>query len=114
MSIRNLLGALTVISTFAYCTPKLSKEITKSSEPSSHTNSSNITINRSAQEFEKGKLLMNQSCAGCHVLFDPKDYSVVEWEKILEKMIPKARLANEDAELVRDYIIAHSNDYNQK
>lgn len=99
------------ILTFAYCTPRISSEITKKDEPPKMETVTVNEISRTSEEFEKGKMIMTQSCKGCHILFDPIDFTVKDWEPILKVMIPKARLTGEDAELVRDYIIAHAKDY---
>lgn len=105
---------ITSIAIFAYCTPKVGKEITKSETTTELKKVESVTvpeITRTVEEFEQGKLLMSQKCSKCHVLFDPIDYTLDEWEKILKIMIPKARLSEEDGALVRDYIIAHAKDY---
>lgn len=112
MNIKSILLASSLVCAFAYCSPKVSKEVVKTQQPEPAPEVTYQTIKRSSEEFEQGKVLMTQSCGRCHILFEPKDYTVKEWDKILERMIPKARLADENAALVRDYIIAHAKDYN--
>lgn len=88
---------------FAYCTPKIGKDLTKTQEYAP-TAAATFTD----EELETGNQLMRTSCAKCHVLFEPKDFTTTEWEEILKSMLPKARLSGRDAELVKAYIMKNA------
>lgn len=87
--------SLALMSCFAYCTPKIGAV----------ANDTPLKDSYSAEELEKGKVVMTNTCANCHVLFEPQDFTAGEWNEILKSMIPKAKLQGEDAELVKAYIV---------
>lgn len=62
----------------------------------------------SAEQLAAGQKLYASSCAGCHKLFKPEEFSEAKWPGILNRMIPKADVAAADAALIRAYVIAHS------
>ncbi|RZJ28578.1 MAG: cytochrome c [Flavobacterium sp.] len=60
------------------------------------------TVN--AERVAQGKSIYEGSCAKCHKLFSPTDFSSAEWGPILMRMQPKAHLQDADMALVSDYI----------
>jgi len=49
--------------------------------------------------------LYAKRCAGsCHRLYKPKEYTAPQWIEILEKMSERARLKEEEAETIQDYL----------
>ena len=63
----------------------------------------------SYDEAMQGYKLYATHCSNCHRLHNPKEYTVVEWIKILPEMFDKAKLKNEENQiLLRNYIIAKS------
>lgn len=58
----------------------------------------------SAAHIAQGKGLFETHCARCHKLYSPTDFTQTEWEPILKKMQPKARLDDQQIDLVREYI----------
>lgn len=55
-------------------------------------------------ELAEGKSLYENSCARCHKLYDPKDYSTDEWKPIVLRMQPKARLNAEQGQKIYNYL----------
>lgn len=52
-----------------------------------------------------GYKLYSEKCAGCHQLYQPGKYTIAQWNTILSKMLPKAKLWDEDQQqLVRAYL----------
>jgi len=113
MKLKVLIPSILAMAVMTYCSPKVGQEVKQTPTIEKAPDVAVHQIHRSTEEFENGKAIMAQSCKKCHVLFDPQDYKVEEWEKILKVMIPKARLSETDAALVKDYIIAHAQDYNK-
>lgn len=60
-----------------------------------------ITLEKAKQGYQ----LYSQKCASCHRLYEPDKYSIAQWNDILSKMFPKAKVANsEQQSLIRDYV----------
>ncbi len=55
-----------------------------------------------------GKLIFTESCSRCHDLPDPAKYAGQRWERILGRMIPRARLNRVEASNVRAYVMANA------
>lgn len=99
------IGILSVLLlTFAYCTPKIGKEVTRSGEKE--------MTEFTAADIERGNQLMREKCGQCHVLFEPVDFKIKDWEEILKSMLPKSKLTGADAAMVREYIIRNARDSN--
>jgi len=58
----------------------------------------------SAVRIAEGKGLFEQNCGKCHKLFSPTAFTQTEWEPILKRMQPKARLDDQQMDLVREYV----------
>lgn len=86
------------------CTPKASKAIAELPVESKDQ----ILAQYNADQLEQGKTIFTGNCAKCHKLKDPESRSPEQWNKVLKRMIPKAKLSDEDGKLVRAYLIAHS------
>lgn len=86
------------------CTPKASKAI---SELPVETKEQ-IVAQYSPQQLESGKTIFTGNCAKCHKLKEPGSRTPEQWNKVLKRMIPKAKLSDEDGKLVRAYLIANS------
>jgi cytochrome c5 len=54
----------------------------------------------------QGKSVFMARCERCHGIPDPLVYTVSQWEDILERMIPRARIGKENAVHVRGYILS--------
>lgn len=59
-----------------------------------------------AESLAKGKTILTTRCVKCHPAKPFTKYSEKDWEKILVKMTPKAKLNTEEAETLRRYILA--------
>lgn len=88
----------------ANCTPKASKAIAELPVESKEQ----ITAKYSPQQLESGKTIFTGNCAKCHKLKEPGTRTPEQWNKVLKRMIPKAKLSDEDGMLVRAYLIAHA------
>ena len=56
-----------------------------------------------------GYKLYSEKCAGCHQLYHPDKYTIGQWNSILSKMFPKAKVSSKDQQkLIEDYVYALS------
>ncbi len=101
--------------TLIQCSPKTAK-------PSSDKKSDNPTpvvmLNPAVEEIKKnyttdqiaeGKTIYDSKCGKCHELFSPKSETVKKWDThILPEMNQKAKLSDEQAKLVRAYVLINA------
>lgn len=86
------------------CTPKK----TASGEMSPEQKVADVKKNYTEAQLEEGKVLWQNNCAQCHKLFEPESRSVDKWEKILPNMSMRAKLNDQQAAMVRAYILSHA------
>jgi len=60
------------------------------------------------EQLEQGKTIWEAKCGKCHKLFPTTMYDAKFWKPILDKMVVKAKLEEQDAQLVRAYVVANS------
>ena len=61
------------------------------------------------EQLTTGSKIYIQDCAVCHALKEPSDYSMQQWEPILQRMYVKAKISDEgEKKLIRDYVMAKS------
>lgn len=64
-----------------------------------------ITLERAKAGYQ----LYSEKCASCHHLYSPDRFTTVQWNNILPKMFPKAKVSDTDQQkLIRDYLHALS------
>lgn len=102
--IKTILIATIAISLMVGCFPQASQVI-KSLPVESK---SQILAQFSEQQISQGHSLFSTNCDNCHKLKTPENYTAEQWNSIVKRMIPKAKLSDEDGKLVRAYLIAHS------
>ncbi len=56
------------------------------------------------ENIREGKTLYENSCGKCHMLFATTDYKKEDWDPILKRMQPKAKLDDFAIEQIRTYI----------
>jgi cytochrome c1 len=99
-----LLAATSICS----CTPKSSKGVTASNTNLEIKVYQDYISNYNAQSLEEGKTLMENNCGKCHKLKPLANYNIAKWDKVLDRMIPKAKLSSEDGNKVRAYIYSQT------
>jgi hypothetical protein len=61
------------------------------------------------ENAREGYKLYSEKCASCHQLYHPDKYTIAQWNNILPKMFPKARvISKEQQDLISDYLHALS------
>ncbi len=56
-------------------------------------------------ELQQGHDLYQANCSKCHKVPKPNSRSNKDWKKVLEKMIPKAKLNQDQSYLIYRYLV---------
>lgn len=88
-------SATFILVLLASCTPKAS---TVAEAPKSATST--------AEQIAQGKTIYETSCKRCHKLYEPTQFTSVEWVGIMNAMAPKAKLTEEQHQWVYDYVVS--------
>jgi mono/diheme cytochrome c family protein len=56
------------------------------------------------EDLLAGRALYMDKCSSCHSLKQPKKFNAAEWNKILDKMAPKAKINDEQRKLVYQFV----------
>lgn len=59
----------------------------------------------SSEQLAQGKTIFENSCNRCHKLPDPSKHDDQGWLKTLSRMAPKAKLSEDQHQMVYDYLI---------
>ncbi|KQT24656.1 cytochrome C [Chryseobacterium sp. Leaf405] len=60
----------------------------------------------SSEQLAQGKTIFENSCNRCHKLPDPAKHDDQGWIKTLSRMAPKAKLSEDQHQMVYDYLIS--------
>ena len=63
-----------------------------------------VTATATLVDLQKGRELYIQNCVQCHNLPSPDDYSPMNWNSVLTKMVPKTNLTDAQTLLVKKYV----------
>jgi hypothetical protein len=56
------------------------------------------------KELLEGREIYINKCGSCHSLVIPEKYNAKDWNKLVEKMVPKAKLLGGEKHLVLKYL----------
>jgi mono/diheme cytochrome c family protein len=56
------------------------------------------------EQLQAGRKLYVAHCSSCHNLYLPKRFSVDQWRKNVEEMQPKAKITDEQKQLIYQYL----------
>ncbi|MBH1958640.1 MAG: cytochrome C [Flavobacteriia bacterium] len=87
-----MLSAIAALGFLASCTPK----------PAVVEGTKTMT----AEKLALGKTAFENSCGRCHDLPAPTSHSAQDWVGIMNRMAPKAKLNDEQHQLVYEYIVS--------
>jgi hypothetical protein len=62
----------------------------------------------SSETLVLGRKLYVNNCAGCHSLFQPEQFTIEEWGKVMPSMQKKAKCSEQDAAIIMKYINARA------
>ncbi|MNS61216.1 hypothetical protein D3C71_74550 [compost metagenome] len=100
-----ILGCMVSL-TIVGCYPKASQVIRSLPVESKEQ----IKAQYSQDQIAKGETLFINNCAKCHKLKQPDSKTPEQWNKTVKRMIPRAKLTDDEGKLVRAYLIAHAKD----
>ncbi|WP_312288341.1 c-type cytochrome [Chryseobacterium gleum] len=60
----------------------------------------------SSEQLVQGKTIFENSCAKCHKLPEPTKHDDKGWINTLSRMAPKAKLTDDQHQMVYDYLIS--------
>lgn len=83
----------------ANCSPKTGK--------STAASTTRPEVHYSAAQLAEGQTIFTSHCGKCHQLFQPEEKSVAKWNAVLPAMIKKAKLSDDQGDLVRAYVMAN-------
>jgi len=63
-----------------------------------------ITNTAETIDLAQGKIIYEGKCGRCHKLYDPTSFSAEEWKPIVTRMQPKAKITDEQKDLVYAYL----------
>ena len=63
-----------------------------------------IDMSNFTPELVQGKTIYEAKCGKCHDLPKPLSYSKEKWQPIMTSMAEKAKISDEDKELVYNYV----------
>ena len=62
----------------------------------------------STDQMERGMKLYEVRCIECHELHEPSEFNIERWEDILPGMSRRAHLSDEQASLVRAFLLTNA------
>ena len=77
--------------------------------PTVSTNPSETTAVLTKEEIlQKGELTYNMRCGKCHDLPTPSEFTIADWQPIIKRMAPKAKLNADETNWVLAYVNANA------
>ena len=64
----------------------------------------NVAANSNIENLQKGRQIYISKCASCHTLRIPEKHTKAEWPALIEKMQPKAKITDEEKQLILGYL----------
>ncbi|MCX7885840.1 MAG: cytochrome c [Verrucomicrobiae bacterium] len=68
-----------------------------------------VSAELTPDQIKKAQQLYQSGCLPCHKkpgALDPKQYSDAQWNRCMERMLPKSELSADDKKLLTDYLAA--------
>ena len=59
------------------------------------------------KQLLEGRKYYIKHCGGCHNLHLPQEYKAEQWNKILFKMQPRAKISDQEKDLILKYLASH-------
>ena len=105
----NLILFFAIIVLVFACHKKTVPEITARTEfPPAPKSSVQSLAENSPEAIAAGKIIFETRCNRCHDLKVVDVYTPERWAAILQTMIPRARLNEDQAKQVRSYVVANA------
>jgi cytochrome c5 len=78
---------------------------TQTTTPTVSTATANLT---KEEMLKKGEDLFNLKCGRCHGLPSPSEFTIADWQPIMSRMAPKAKLNTDETNWVLAYVNANA------
>ena len=99
---------LSVMSLSAMLLTQCAKKTAPTSGASSVDEVAEMKSKYNAGQILQGKAVFEGSCQKCHQLYQPAEFTIRKWDKILPQMSHKASLTAEQAGMVRAWVITNA------
>ncbi len=95
------------LSTFlmVQCTPK---KVATTTEKTPAATVADLKKTFSAEQLAEGKNLSETACKKCHRVYIPEELTVDKWERVLPRMINRAKLDEAEGAKVRAYCLINA------
>jgi mono/diheme cytochrome c family protein len=90
----------------ANCSHKTHKAVSNGNSPEMNK-AAEIKAKYTDAQINEGMGIYQANCNKCHKLYEPTDFPMSKWEAVLPPMSKKAKLSDEQAGLVRAYVLTH-------
>jgi len=81
---------------------------TTTSSTTTEASPESTSVSAHALLVEQGKGIYTTKCSKCHATKDVTAYTTTRWDGILQKMIPKAKLNDTEAQQVTAYVMEYA------
>jgi hypothetical protein len=106
---KNLISFILIAEVFISCHKKTAPSISSRTEfPPAPKSSVRSFPENSPEAIAAGKVIFETTCNRCHDLKVVDVYTSERWNAILQTMIPRARLNEEQGKQVRSYVMANA------
>ena len=86
------------------CNPKVSEVVETTDTSETTENPMFDTPSEMSEDVVAGKAIFENKCTRCHDAKDIKSYTSEDWDKILPRMITKAKLLEPESTQVTSYV----------
>jgi len=69
-----------------------------------------VGLREAKTDLDRGKVYYETSCQRCHALYMPKSFTGRSWARYVRRYGPRARLDEQQKDLVVQYLRAHARD----
>jgi mono/diheme cytochrome c family protein len=97
---RRLLGALALTATLAGCAARLPEPGTADA-----ARAERLWPGTTVSDLDRGKQQYVQSCASCHVLYDPREFPQHRWPEFVKEMADRSRLSRRALDDLTRYLV---------
>ncbi len=110
LTLLGMLAGMAILMT--YCSPKAGKQAQSGPSPDETAttafNAEEYLAKYDASQIEEGKNIYMANCNKCHGYKQPETKPAEKWPKTIEKMGNKAKLTQDQKNLVLAYVVANA------
>lgn len=100
---------LVAMALFAMLFTQCAKKATSASKATTATDEvAEMKKKYSGEQIADGKVVYTLNCQKCHKLYEPGEFTIKQWNRILPEMSQKAALTADQAGKVRAWVVINS------